>query len=364
MDKRLGYIDSLRGLAAVAVVYFHTAHHYWLAGEVTNPLERGMIGAVADQFDVGKIAVTVFFAISGFVIPYSLFKPSPSPLRDFAITRFFRLYPVYWVSIAVWVAFLALAQGVATPVAQVLVNITMLQQFFGVKNVIELFWTLQIELVFYVLCAVLFALGWLRSCRNIALASALMLLGAVLLAAARWYLQKKLPVALPLALSIMFWGFLWRRAMVERLPEARALVGKLTALIFVALVPVCLLAYSHDFGFHETWYRYLDTYVAALCIFMLCTTRAKITAGATVFLGRISYSLYLFGPLGQEIAMVLRPLLPAGAPVHATIALAVAVTLPIATLTYHLVEKPAIALGRSLKRRLDARQIDALARGA
>jgi peptidoglycan/LPS O-acetylase OafA/YrhL len=354
MDKRLGYIDSLRGFAAVAVVYFHTAHRYWIDGSVQNPLEQAIFGLAADQFDFGKIAVTVFFAISGFVIPYSLFKPSNTPLRDFAITRFFRLYPIYWVSIFVWVGFLAAAQGAVTPLAQIMVNVTMLQQFVGVKNIIELFWTLQIELVFYALCAMLFALGWLRSCRNIALTSVVMLGLALLLAVARWQLQRKLPVALPLALCIMFWGFLWRRAFVERAPEARALIGRLTALLFVTLVPICLLAYSHDFGFHETWYRYLDTYIAALSLFMLFTTRFKVTTAAAVFLGQISYSVYLFGPLGQEFAMALHPLLPANAPIHLTVTLAIAATLAIATLTFYLVEKPAIRLGRQLKKGLNA----------
>ncbi len=354
-DKRLGYVDCLRGFAAMAVVYYHTANHYRLAGEIANPIERGVVSLFTEFSDVGKIAVTLFFAVSGFVIPYSLFKPSRTPLRDFAITRFFRLYPAYWISIFIWVAFLWLARGEATPLERILVNLTMLQQFIGVQNVIELFWTLQIELIFYAICAALFAFGFLRSCRQIAWTSAILLVAALTLAAARWHYERKIPVALPLALSIMFWGFLWRRATVEKLAEARRIVAWLTALLFAAVLPICILAYSRDLGEHETWYRYADTYFIALAIFMLFTTRIKVAAPVAIYLGQISYSIYLFGPLGQEGAERLHPLLPAGWPISVTLLLAVALTLPISALVYHMVERPMIELGRHLLRRLKAR---------
>ena len=40
-----------------------------------------------------------------------------------------------------------------------LANLTMLQQFAGIENVIGLYWTLQIELIFYGLCVLLFCAG-------------------------------------------------------------------------------------------------------------------------------------------------------------------------------------------------------------
>jgi peptidoglycan/LPS O-acetylase OafA/YrhL len=355
MENRLGYVDSLRGFAALAVIYAHTANHYLLNGEISSQVEHNVVSAALSYVDIGKIAVLVFFAISGFVIPYSLFRPSPTPLKSFGLTRFFRLYPVYWVSIFVWVGLVFFMREETTPLGRILINLTMLQQFLGVKNVIELFWTLQIELIFYMFCALLFAMGRLRTCRQIALASALSLAAALALAAARWRLETKLPVALPLSLSVMFWGFLWRRAMVEKLPEARALIGKLTSALFVTLLPVCILAYSRDLGEHETWWRYANTYFAALTLFMLFTTRIRIATPATLFLGRISYSVYLFGVVGQEFAMALHPLLPASTPIHVTVALAMIFTLPIAALTYRWIEMPGVALGKTLRRRAEAR---------
>ena len=45
---------------------------------------------------------------------------------------------------------------------EVVANVTMLQQFFGIENVLGIYWTLQIELIFYALCVGLFIIGLLR----------------------------------------------------------------------------------------------------------------------------------------------------------------------------------------------------------
>ena len=53
--------------------------------------------AFLDLFNAGRFGVALFFLISGFVIPFS-FK-EPRPLLRFALSRFFRLYPAYWLSL-------------------------------------------------------------------------------------------------------------------------------------------------------------------------------------------------------------------------------------------------------------------------
>ena len=50
---------------------------------------------------------------------------------------------------------------------EVAANVTMLQQFFGIENVLGIYWTLQIELIFYALCIGLFIIGLLQKTKFI-----------------------------------------------------------------------------------------------------------------------------------------------------------------------------------------------------
>jgi hypothetical protein len=80
------------------------------------------------------------------VIPFSLKNKG---FRDFWISRFFRLYPAYWLSILLVV----LVGGSIPAVLTLVINVTMLQKFVGFPDMIGVYWTLQIELIFYMLCS-------------------------------------------------------------------------------------------------------------------------------------------------------------------------------------------------------------------
>ena len=66
----------------------------YLAGAQTWP----------DYFEFGITGVVLFFAISGFVIYGTLRGPRGNAGRRFIISRFFRLFPAYWVSMAAGLA--------------------------------------------------------------------------------------------------------------------------------------------------------------------------------------------------------------------------------------------------------------------
>ena len=99
-NRRYAYIDSLRALAAFSVIYYHTALHYVFYGKTTSDAEYVMFYISTVIFDFGKVGVIIFFAISGFVVPFSLLRARNRPIISFAISRIFRLYPAYWASIA------------------------------------------------------------------------------------------------------------------------------------------------------------------------------------------------------------------------------------------------------------------------
>ncbi|MDQ1519448.1 MAG: hypothetical protein QOI55_521, partial [Actinomycetota bacterium] len=159
---RLTFLDSVRGLAAFAVLLQHGFAFYF----------PSFNRFAATRFDFGRMGVALFFLTSGFIIPVSLERGGS--LKRFWTSRFFRLYPLYWLSLAL-VLLLSTVQPDALfagfsdhIVRNTLVNITMFQEFVHVPHAIQLYYTLTLEMVFYLSCSVLFAIGLLR--RSVALA--------------------------------------------------------------------------------------------------------------------------------------------------------------------------------------------------
>ena len=86
---RIAFLEAVRGVAASAVLVQHL-----VAGEF--PAYRDW---TRHHLDLGRVGVVAFFLVSGYVIPLSL---SGQTLRTFAVRRFFRLYPVYWVALPLY----------------------------------------------------------------------------------------------------------------------------------------------------------------------------------------------------------------------------------------------------------------------
>ncbi len=103
-------------------------------------------------------AVCLLFLVSGFVIPYSLRAGS---VRQFAVRRFLRVYPTLWVGLAVvFVAlwFQARASGLPNPYTNawsVATNVLLVNPYVGERYIETVCWTLAVEELFYVVCAIL-----------------------------------------------------------------------------------------------------------------------------------------------------------------------------------------------------------------
>ncbi|MGK5631342.1 acyltransferase family protein [Streptomyces sp. URMC 123] len=149
---RLRALDGLRLIAALMVALYHFGGR---DGEIsrawgTSPAEQFPLAS--QVFAYGCLGVQIFFVISGFVICMSGWG---RPLRSFFASRVARLYPAYWVAVALVTAVFALPWVVfeAVSPSDALLNLTMLQQPLGADRVLGVCWTLWAELRFYALFA-------------------------------------------------------------------------------------------------------------------------------------------------------------------------------------------------------------------
>jgi len=282
MKARLDYLDSIRGVAALLVVFHHVFE--WLIKR--NEINYPTLVYISESVNLGRLGVIVFFITSGFVIPWSLKIDSPHALKEFAIKRFFRLYPAYWFSI---VAAVMIGMGVGVHVVsleQVLLNFTMIQKYLGVESVIESYWTLHLEIVFYVLCATLFSLGLLQKNNFLMMLMVFCCLGAVCFAALRYYYHVRIPIIMPFGLAIMFYGALLRNYFIEKKTELQKPIILLTVFYFI-----CLFIADH-FYYLDGWLKWFISHLAAFFVFFILITKVKLHNLVAVYLGRISYSLY------------------------------------------------------------------------
>jgi peptidoglycan/LPS O-acetylase OafA/YrhL len=141
---RFHEIDLLRGVACAAVVMFHYLSHGPRVGWMV-PTTAPMLENIARY---GYLGVHLFFVISGFVILMSAQSATP---REFVASRVARLYPALWMgaSITAGTAWLLSAQEFSISLQHYLANLTMFPHWLKVPYVDGAYWSLAVEVHFY-----------------------------------------------------------------------------------------------------------------------------------------------------------------------------------------------------------------------
>lgn len=362
---RLPHVDALRGLAALLVAWTH------LSADL-HPIAKPQTGAwnlfylLPDWGNLGRVGVTLFFGISGFVIYGSLEKGGPHPGRRFAMARFFRLYPAYWLSLLYGALLLWPLAGQPVDWPMLWANATMFPSVFGQGRVRDLYWTLEVELIFYLLCWALYRSGWMRR-------AALLpgLIGALLVCWLCTHLHGQVEsnqgywVHQPRHLAIMFWGALMRQSYDETAGFRTGVSGNskfwqlvvLTCLMLGVFAPGALVYLAHGFRVgRSSAFTPPPTsiaYVIALPVFWAWMARVRMGNHALLpWLGAISYSTYLFHPAASRLLLLAFPArFFSATPLWVWLFLALGCTVAISAAVYYAVELPAMRLGARLNRR-------------
>ena len=349
--RRIDHLDGLRAVAAFAVVLQHALElsYFYRA-------DGGWLGALLQEgFSLGRYGVAVFFLISGYLIPSSM-APNPRALGDFALGRFFRLYPLYWTSLIGAVLLYPLLGGQTFPAAVIAANVTMLQPLLGAEHVIGLYWTLFVELIFYGLCALLVVAGLLHRARTPLVLVAIM--GVVMIVTSLWSLAGITPrldgVLRQLGTFAMYVQLMLLGQALRAAPDADdpRLARVSLAITLGALAIYC--GTRQITGIYAIGLTPLGVFAAtgaAISTFLLSRRVALLRHPVIGYLGRISYGIYLFHAIALVVAIRVLPSADDNPTTIALVLFVAGASIGAAALAHRLIELPAIARGRRMRRR-------------
>jgi peptidoglycan/LPS O-acetylase OafA/YrhL len=336
-DDRIKELDVLRGLAAGCVVLSHYSSY------CARELGAGPFGVhLATVY--GFYAVELFFMISGFVIYFTLERTAT--WKDFAFSRVSRLYPAYWTALTLMVVLESVVFGQRFWAGGYVVNSTMLQEFVGFSNLDNVFWSLTVELAFYMIMGLLFATGLLTSIQPVA---AIWLALACLWSVVEQYLRIPVPAAVPRLLIFQHVPF-FVGGIVFYLIARKGRTPARLALLLSALAAAVVIDGLGDVeavavGWADIQGR-LSVAAILFGIFALAVTGRlrRLVSPMLLWLGTISYSLYLsHHNLGYSTLFWLHDI---GIPISVSFLVTLVAALMLATVLTYAVERPALRVLR------------------
>ncbi|WP_321796307.1 acyltransferase [Caballeronia sp. J97] len=365
MTTRYHQLDSLRGIAALTVVFSHYSQI-----TLTQWLQHVPWRVVAE----GHSAVILFFALSGFALAMQITGDSKPGFAEFVVKRVCRIYIPYLIAVlAAYTAYCMLYRSDLSWTGEwvnkawhagidrhdLLNHIYFLIPFSN-STLDPVLWSLvyemRISLIFPILIAVVFAMpAWFSVALSVCLS----------LAAFGYYhhAQRTLMDAsiqgewMP---TIHYISMFVLGALIARYREAIASrLGACSARSLFGVLVLCLALYglvgsitrhfvSDDVlrGFADDWVILPAVTGILVLAISLKPFAAILTARPLIFLGQISFSLYLlhcivllgvlhyFGDAYQGMSLII----------------AAALIFPVSIAGYYAIEKPSIRLGRYLTR--------------
>lgn len=349
-DNRMDGLDALRGIAALGVVVVHSLFMFPIGPSVPSWIGLLVLG------------VPLFFVISAFSMSAAYIGGlhSRAALRRYGLRRLFRIVPLFYVFLIVWLAYFDYLGSPSRPPAEILANMTFTFSLVPAMQVsiVPAGWSIGIEMLFYAIFPLLLL--------DRGITAAVCYLAVSILLA--WNYNSGADVAVspyhfwthPLTNAPYFcFGILIRRLMVALPPQRGPMLARLLLVLagltgsgMLAFSPAVDSAQAHTLPVPVLLILGWGFAFAALVLSQALRPEFFLVNRATLFLGSISYSLYLSHPF-VIYASGLPPIIAGSVTVPALTAPLVVLgilvlAIPLAWVLFRAVETPFIAMGRRL----------------
>jgi peptidoglycan/LPS O-acetylase OafA/YrhL len=351
--KRYDELDSLRGIAAFSVLI---AHSIIITMFLKNLFENSPLKIL----EWGHPAVIMFFMLSGFVLSLPYINNKSQKYSKFLLKRICRIYIPYFVAISLGILLrISFNNGVVnglwnTPITWSIISkhYLMLVQF-NQNSFDPVVWSLvhemRISIIFPIIMFIIMKYNW-KICLIIGFG--LSVLGIVLLHVfPNGDPRTNYFVSIHYCLMFII-GALMAKNLV-RVKKFFQFQSFLFKIIFL-LCGICLYYGGYEFRLvlgHEYSADWITTVGASIIIISALSFNKlskTLKVRVLLFLGKISYSLYLFHLM---VFLSLENIWNGVLSPFEIWIISTTVSICLATVIYHIIEKPSINLGRIITNR-------------
>ena len=337
--KRVPELDSLRAIAAIAVVWSHAAHA--APGFRFAPIVRW-----------GWTAVDLFFVVSGYLITTIILNAQKSKhfLLNFYVRRSLRIWPIYYLALFAFAA-LNLVLGRVYPMdglPRYLAYLQNVSHYWGGQDppfckAFAHTWSLAVEEQFYLIWPALVL--WVGRKRLVPFSLALIALAA-LMRGRGWDAQLLLTRCDGLALGGLLAAIVSDRPRFEQNIKAYRRAFMIICCTGLAVLPFFKIPGTSGFdAVSSLELLAINLFFVALVGYCVCSTGTKELAWLRntklIYVGKISYGLYLYHNL---IIALLPKITKVKEQPWPWMVVALGVSFALAALSWEFIEKPILAL--------------------
>lgn len=305
------FIHSLRGIAVLLVVWSHLGG-WWLSfngykSSWQDFWESAMVRPFHLYQNGGHLGVLIFFLISGFIITHVSLKEN---VYEFAIKRLFRIFPPLAASLALTYAIVIFCMNYNMPMPlgigertfnEYVQSLFLVNYITGTTAVNAVTWTLLIEMVFYVVTALL-----ITYTRNDNVKSTFTFIVIISLIVCASYISPALRSLANLSVYVLF-------LLIGRIYYFYS-SGMMNGKQATALTGICSFLYISFYNYlypgllfsaPSPAYPVIYSDIISILVFVVAANYCKKIGKTSFFLAEVSYSTYLLHlPVGG-LAMVM-----------------------------------------------------------